>query len=748
MYLAGKRFGARKFAGNFTDAELKAALRKVHRAGARAYVTVNTLLYDDELRDATEYLADIYSWGADAAIVQDLGFVELARRSVPIEMHASTQLGVHDSNGALAARELGLSRAILARELPISDIAEISKAIDSEVFVHGALCYAYSGQCLMSSFINGRSGNRGSCSQSCRMEYSLAGRTGGGSGRYLLSTRDLCTLKRLGEIIGAGVRAIKIEGRMRSPEYVALATAAYRRAIDTGEPPDADGTRMLALAFNREFTHGYGLGARHASLKNHAFQGNSGLLVGKVVAADGHWAKIMTCSEIVPSPGDGLGIGNDGGFVHAVEPAGPGTISVKTSFFPSVGDEVHITSSRNLEKAAASARTPRARPVNIRVEVACGSPLTMSARTEDVEVSLSGSEVTDARGKPLTEESVRAAVGGLGGSGFRTAEVEVALGDGCFVPVGAIKDLRRATVSALDEKLAASFLRQRPNVPTFEKPRPRTKAEPILVARTLDPNVASSLRDAGADIVLVDALYGLESLGLDFLDDIKVADWLVVELPRITTSAFFRLAGERLSSHEGAFMVHSLGAKRYLGGKAKYGGFSLNMANSASAAHLSKSFEAVEASPETSRDELSAIAHVIGTWVAVQGNQEVMVSEDCITAADGSCALCERGRFAVKDQKGFEFPVVQDADCRAHIFNSAETCLVDSVAELASIGVSGFVLNLQLRDGISALEMTRLYRKILKYVLDGGAVPKALVNEVREISGPRVTRGRYARRAA
>jgi putative protease len=173
VYLGGRSFNARRSADNFDASALRQAIRYAHLFDVKVYVTINTLLYDDELQPALEFLADIYSWGADAAIVADLGLISAAKESVPIEMHGSTQMSVHDLNGALSARDLGLKRVILARELALEDVREISKEVATEVFVHGALCYSYSGQCLLSSMIDQRSGNRGTCAQPCRKRYSI-----------------------------------------------------------------------------------------------------------------------------------------------------------------------------------------------------------------------------------------------------------------------------------------------------------------------------------------------------------------------------------------------------------------------------------------------------------------------------------------------------------------------------------------------------------------------------------------------
>ena len=276
VYLSGKRFGARRYAANFSDEEIKEGIRLAHACGVRIYITVNTLIHDRELRGVAEYLVWLYAAGVDAVLVQDTGVASLAREIVPdLTIHASTQMTIHNAEGVLWAAEQGFSRVVLARELPLDEIRRIAvkthkTGVGLEVFAHGALCYSYSGQCLLSSAIGGRSGNRGMCAQPCRKPYTLV--TGDHDeygrperlrdmetpGNYLLSPKDLCTYRYLPELVKAPVVSLKIEGRMKSPEYVAIVVSTYRRALDAiaaGDwRPGPEAERDLLLAFNRGFT--------------------------------------------------------------------------------------------------------------------------------------------------------------------------------------------------------------------------------------------------------------------------------------------------------------------------------------------------------------------------------------------------------------------------------------------------------------------------------------------------------------
>ena len=259
VYLGGKRYGARNFASNFTDGELAGAVMLAHSKGVKVYVTVNTLIKERELSDALSNIDFLKSIDVDAVIVQDRGLLTLIKDDIDIPVHASTQMGVHSPDGAEWARENGIERVILARELSLEEIGEIKRrsSVGLEVFVHGALCYCFSGQCLFSSFAGGRSGNRGMCAQPCRKLYRTVQDEG-----YLLSTADLFCIEAIPELIRLGIDGVKIEGRMRSPTYVYLTSRAYSNAIKRAEqgveelitPRERE---MLSVAFNRGFSKGY-----------------------------------------------------------------------------------------------------------------------------------------------------------------------------------------------------------------------------------------------------------------------------------------------------------------------------------------------------------------------------------------------------------------------------------------------------------------------------------------------------------
>lgn len=304
IYISGKNFGARQYADNFNKAQLEEAIDYAHLNEKKVYITVNTLIFDDELEQVADYLFWLYTVGANAVILQDIGVASLCRELVPdLDMHASTQMTINNLEGVKWASEFGFKRVILARELSFQEVKEIVEKtgvdVELEIFAHGALCYCYSGQCILSSVIGGRSGNRGRCAQPCRKPYQLLQGSMDKYGKfinpdpiqtyenYLLSTKDLSLYPELDKIISNPVASLKIEGRMRSPEYVALVVSIYRKALDelakNKWTPDEMEYSKLKLAFNRGFTRGHLLETNKESVMGWETPGNRGLYLGKVV---------------------------------------------------------------------------------------------------------------------------------------------------------------------------------------------------------------------------------------------------------------------------------------------------------------------------------------------------------------------------------------------------------------------------------------------------------------------------------
>ncbi len=477
VYLSGKRFGARKFAQNFTDEEIEEAINFAHGRDVCVYVTINTLIHDRELANIGKYLLWLYSIGVDAVLIQDCGVAALARRIVPeLPLHASTQITIHNSAGVLWAAGQGFSRVVLARELSIREITRIAdetegSGIGLEVFAHGALCYCYSGQCLLSSVIGGRSGNRGMCAQPCRKPYSMVTGQPDKFGRptslqdlalpdrFLLSPKDLCTFENLRELVDSPVISLKIEGRMKSPEYVAMVVSEYRRELDAignGEPRDTkNALQDLYLAFNRGFTKGHLFEKRHAALMGRDASDNRGLYIGKVTRYDERSKNVFIKStgSYMPAPGDGLlfitpqNPRNEFGFALNAVPRknnGEIIINVPRPFAP--GTRVSITHSSDHEMRARQVISPSSTglrhsiPIDLKVTVQTSGNVVMEGilytrKGREIPVVYRSDPVfVPARSYPLTREQLEEQVKKSGGTPFtiRTLTLDY---DGNFRPL-------------------------------------------------------------------------------------------------------------------------------------------------------------------------------------------------------------------------------------------------------------------------------------------------------------------------
>ncbi|NMA49806.1 MAG: U32 family peptidase, partial [Tissierellia bacterium] len=312
VYLGGKKFNARQYASNFDDDEILEAILYAHLRGVKVYITLNILLDESELSDAIDYVRYLRKIGADAIIVQDIGFASIIREIfLDMDLHASTQMTVNNMFGIEHLENMGFKRVVLAREVPLKEIKSISNKteVELEVFVHGALCFSYSGQCLMSSFIGGRSGNRGTCAQPCRMSYTPVNDKGEAlldwDKLYLLSTRDLNTMEEINNLILVGVKSFKVEGRMKRPEYVATIVSAYRKAIDFGIQTINDGEKKdVESIFNRGFTKGLTFGDFGRDFVNVDRPDNRGRVIGKITDSNKDGIFLRFDEDV--SAGDGI----------------------------------------------------------------------------------------------------------------------------------------------------------------------------------------------------------------------------------------------------------------------------------------------------------------------------------------------------------------------------------------------------------------------------------------------------------
>lgn len=504
VYLGYAAYSARAGAGNFDEQQLRDAVRFAHLHHVRVHVTVNTLIKDGEMAGVVDVLRLLGEIRVDAVLVQDLGVLRMARRCFPdLPIHASTQMAIHNATGVRFCRNQGMTRAVLARECSAAEIALAAKeGIEIEVFGHGAQCVAVSGECLFSSVVGGRSGNRGRCAQPCRLLYTYRGKTAA-----WLSPRDVCMRDDLPELNKAGVASIKLEGRLKRPEYVATIANSYRNAIDAmdnGHFRKADENEITGLRqiFSRGgFMRGYAMGAEDAGVIDPARVSHGGVKIGRVEFAAGNMARVRLERSL--DDGDGLQIRTaqgDAELIYAGHDTEAGQIAVvrlRPDIRTKAGDEVYRLTSEKQLQWARSLVIPTI-PADMALIAYPGKPLALTMTDGESSVTVTGDTVAPAQSRAMSEEDARRSLGKLSDTPFslRTLTVQTA---GAFVPVSALNQLRREACQQLVEARIAAFTRKAgheepaddliypdlPDVPSMAIVRTREQADAMQGAADL-----------------------------------------------------------------------------------------------------------------------------------------------------------------------------------------------------------------------------------------------------------------------
>ncbi|PKQ09985.1 MAG: peptidase U32, partial [Actinobacteria bacterium HGW-Actinobacteria-9] len=752
VYLGVEQLNARRGAENFTLDGLAEVTRFAHVRGARIYLTANVMILAHEMSGALDMIDRAWVQGVDAVIVQDLGLMRLLRQEMPhVRMHASTQIGTHNSATVEMLRDLGVSRVTLARETSLSEIAVLSAipGIEVESFVHGALCISYSGQCLMSSSIGGRSANRGLCAQPCRLQYELLDEKGSTrktpGGAHLLSPRDLAGVTELPALVRSGLSALKIEGRMKSPEYVALVTGVYREALDRAAA-DPDGFEVtpaqesvLAEAFSRGFSTAYLTGERGNDMMSYARPNNRGILIGRVARMEGSEAVIALDQALDGDDtiefwtGRGRFAQKAGALRHKGRRVAVGPAGEKVALVPEravgPGDRVFRVVNARLEQAAqrtfSETATEGTLPVDVSVRLVTGEPLTVTLTAPDgCEGSSQGPVVETARTKPVTAEEIAEHVGRLGGTAFRAASWDIELAPGAGIGFSALHRVRREAAQELEAAIVRPWNGRTLTGPVASAPRRRVKpAEvPEIVVRTDNISIARACLAAGAQRAVVPTWVIDSAEG-------ELPRGIVPELPRVAHD----IEISDLRAGAGGFDRAVVGNVGLIAATASEGRmveahWGMNAANPwtiGTLADLGAGF--VWLSPELSGRQIGAIAEsaALPFGVALYGRQETMVMEHCVLMALGECnqmcGTCGRrtGWFALRDAKGYSFPVMTDIMGRSHVFNSVPLDLTRALPELIEAGVAAVRLDFTVERFQQAQKITRLVREAVVAAVAG-----------------------------
>lgn len=471
VYLGGTLFSARAFANNFNDEEIVEAIKYCHLYGVKVYVTVNTLILDREVDRVVDFVRMLHENNVDAIIIQDLGMISLLHQKFPnLELHASTQMHIHNLDGVLMCEKLGLKRVVLARETSIDNIKEIINQSNSEIeiFVHGSLCVSYSGQCLFSSLIGNRSANRGSCTACCRLPYNIINEDNHklNDGNYPLSMKDLNTLEHIEELIESGVTSFKIEGRMKSKEYVYIVTKIYREAIDSYYTNgkvfiNKDLLDKLKRVFYRGYTKGYLFNENINNIINNKYPNHQGVIIGKVIDYKNNYVYVKLSDSACIN--DGLRIVNDNfeyGHIlnefyqnkKLIKKANKNDIiSFKTSKKIPLNSTVLLTKDSSLIKEIDEIKDERLININISIDIKEKTPIKLVISDGINEVIEYGNIPDISKNKPLTKDIVTSKLIKLGDTIYKVKDLIINLDNNLFVNMSELNNLRRVCINKLNE---------------------------------------------------------------------------------------------------------------------------------------------------------------------------------------------------------------------------------------------------------------------------------------------------------
>ena len=731
VYLGGKDFSARASANNFDREELIEAVKYAHIRDVRVFVTTNTLIKQDEIEDFVEYAKFLYDIDVDALIMQDIGVAMLIHDLLPdFELHASTQMVAHSLEDVQYLESIGFKRVVLARELTVDEIKYIcdNTNVDIEIFVHGALCVCYSGGCLMSSMIGNRSGNRGRCAQPCRQKYTMIDISTGeeihSNGEYLLSTKDLNTIEDVDKIIETGVLSLKIEGRMKKPEYVATVINSYRNAIDEYQATkkvniSTETMEDLYTIFNRKFTKGLILGEVGEDVMNSNVPNNQGLYVGKVVDYNKKAKRLKIKLEGTLKKGDGINLGGGtiGRIIKGKEIAQIGykgeTIELDFIGEARKNQPVFKTSDTNLIDKAQKTYTQdkefAKNLIDAEITIKLGEyPELKLIDKNNNSVTVKGDKLVEKALKvALGEEKIETQIKKLGNTPYELEDLKINLDEGVSMPISLINQMRREAIELLDEA----------RIPVKGRAYKDSKIKYSPKKYAKDTNSNSKIR---VKINNIEALKSIINLDIDMIyyEDVATLEQamamatannkkLIYSAPRIVRNKEYKRLEKSNEYCKENVQISALGQVKYYKENSENVSFDvdyyLNPFNSETINHYKKEgATTVCISQELNIHEIKETTKYTDMEIetVAYGYIPMMLSEYCPMGVvarsckkDKRCATCKESKYVLRDFKGEEYRISQDLFCRSTIYNSIANCLINNLDELSDAGINVFRLD-------------------------------------------------------
>lgn len=792
VYLGGSQFSARQAADNFSSEEIARALDYAHLRGKKIYLTVNTLIRDDEFDSALQFIYQMYKLGIDAVIIQDIGLLNAVSQLLPgLKLHASTQMTIHNSDAIRLIKEIGVKRVVLAREMTRGEIITLCQNhndIEIEVFVHGAMCFSYSGQCLFSSIVGGRSGNRGRCAQPCRLSYELIGNSNqlyNTRGNYLLSPSDLSLIDNLVDLRDAGVHSLKIEGRMKRPEYVAIVTRVFREALDNlDEEVPISSKNNLRQIFNRNFCTGYFNNDRK-NVFSPQRPDNRGVYVGKIILQESDLLTEILLAENL-AEGDGIEIrsiaDHSSAFIVSamfrngikVAQADKGDrVTIQLPNRVKSGDLVYKTSDWKL-LAGAMNSIEQAQTFKVWVDADVymveNEPLKLVLKDESQHqvTVLTESKTVLAESTPVDITVLREKLGRMGNTYFKLRDLNVYGPSNLIIPYTDLNRVRRQGLNKLmqlyhpDREIREKEFQQDKEKWFSNLSGRNIQAEvKLLSVKVNSVNDAYVALEEGADRVYLD-MSGIGNRHRTNIQElVDLIKWAVDQekeiipaLPRIEKPSD-PIDYRKIIEHTGVqkLLVQNLGALQYCRENSLdfWIDYNLNVFNSISIDYFTRlGAEGVTISPELSWQQIKKLYSPIE--LLIHGDLIIMTSESCVFSnvnAEGSSEAChnycQRDNYYLRDPKGYRFPLGTDTECRCYVFNSRTLSLLNDLPVLMPLADS-FRLDFYRHNTHQIKASVSIYREVFNRILAGEKFDITdYKNQLIKYSPSAFTRGHYFR---
>ncbi len=685
VYLGGKKFGARAYADNFTLDEILDATKLCHLYGVKIYVTVNTLIYESEFMDAVNYVKELHKIGVDAVIMQDVGLISVVHKMLPnLEIHASTQMHNYSEKCIPFLESLGIKRIVFARELSLDYINNIDTKLEKEVFIHGSLCISYSGQCLFSSLILNRSGNRGECAQMCRLPYKIyeEDKLINTDGDYILSPKDLCSVQNMKKLLDSNVLCFKIEGRMKSPEYVGIVTKIYRTLITQYENNqelkiNVDDMNLLKSIFNRCYTDGFLFNDN--DILNTKNSNHQGIHLGKVTSVTDKYIGITLDYPLYQFESIRFSKSNVGfsvNYMHndkymLINKGIPHeTIYIKNTFDVKNNEEVLLTMPNYKEDENVNKRIV----INIFIEAFIDNNFKVIVTDNENKVELLGSTVEKSISSPLTKERIKEIFSKCGNTPFKVSNIEIKSDENIFVPVGKLNELRRNALDKLKD-LRENKKKEYIECDYLDEINKQEITNSLNVLVRTEEQLKACL-DKGIKNIIVK-------------DKKLMSDNLIFRVPRNNLDHNY--------SYNNLLVGDYASLEEFPNNR---GDYYLNITNHYTLNYLSKYARmlciSVESTIENTSDMMKYGNGSVNTEVLIYGNVELMLIKNCLLKSlinqDKLCNVClGKKNYYLKDRNNKLYRIDTELDSHSTIIlNYEKTNLIDKINYFKNLGITNF----------------------------------------------------------